>query len=54
MRQADLLDVQKDGKIGKGRVGNDLPKEQQLRQDRLEKAKRACLPELAVALFSRI
>ena len=37
MRKAEILDAQEDGKYGKGKLGSDLPKELQRRQDRLEK-----------------
>ena len=41
MRKAELLDAQEDGKYGKGKLGSDLPKELQRRQDRLEAISRA-------------
>jgi hypothetical protein len=41
MRRAEILDAQEDGKYGKGKLGSDLPKELQRRQDRLEKIKQA-------------
>ena len=41
LRKAELLDAQEDGKYGKGKLGSDLPKELQLRQDRLEAISRA-------------
>jgi hypothetical protein len=41
MRKAELLDAQEDGKYGKGKLGSDLPKELQRRQDRLEKIRQA-------------
>jgi transposase len=41
MRKAEILDAQEDGKYGKGKLGSDLPKELQRRQDRLEKIKQA-------------
>ena len=37
MRKAEILDAQEDGKYGKGKLGSDLPKELQRREDRLEK-----------------
>ncbi len=41
MRKAEILDAQEDGKYGKGKLGSDLPKELQRRQDRLEKISQA-------------
>jgi transposase len=41
MRKAELLDAQEDGKYGKGKLGSELPKELQRREDRLEKIKEA-------------
>jgi transposase len=41
LRKAEILDAQEDGKYGKGKLGSDLPKELQLRQDRLEAISRA-------------
>jgi hypothetical protein len=41
MRRAELLDAQEDGKYGKGKLGSDLPKELQRREDRLKKIKQA-------------
>ena len=41
MRRAEILDTQEDGKYGKGKLGSDLPKELQRRQDRLEKIRQA-------------
>jgi len=41
LRKAELLDAQEDGKYGKGKLGSDLPKELQRRQDRLEAISRA-------------
>ena len=41
MRKAEILDAQEDGKYGKGKLGSDLPKELQRRQDRLEAISRA-------------
>ncbi len=41
MRRAEILDAQEDGKYGKGKLGSDLPKELQRREDRLEKIKQA-------------
>jgi hypothetical protein len=41
MRKAEILDAQEDGKYGKGKLGSDLPKELQRRQDRLEKIRQA-------------
>jgi hypothetical protein len=41
MRRAEILDAQEDGKYGKGKLGSDLPKELQRRQDRLEKIRQA-------------
>jgi transposase len=41
MRKAELLDGQEDGKYGKGKLGSDVPKELQRRQDRLEAISRA-------------
>jgi len=52
MRKAELLDAQEDGKYGKGKLGSDLPKELQRRQDRLEKisqARKALEAEAAAA-----
>ena len=37
MRRAERLDAQEDGKYGKGKLGSDLHKELQRRQDRLAK-----------------
>ena len=37
MRKAELRDAQEDSKYGKGKLGSDLPKELQRREDRLEK-----------------
>ncbi|MFM9103669.1 MAG: IS5/IS1182 family transposase, partial [Cyanobium sp.] len=41
MRRAEILDAQEDGKYGKGKLGSDLPKELQRREDRLKKIKQA-------------
>jgi hypothetical protein len=41
MRKAEILDAQDDSKYGKGKLGSDLPKELQRRQDRLEKISQA-------------
>jgi len=41
LRKAEILDAQEDGKYGKGKLGSDLPKELQRRQDRLEAISRA-------------
>jgi len=41
MRKAELRDEQEDGKYGKGKLGSDLPKELQRREDRLEKIRQA-------------
>jgi transposase len=41
LRKAELLDAQEDAKYGKGKLGSDLPKELQRRQDRLEAISRA-------------
>jgi transposase len=52
MRKAELLDAQEDGKYGKGKLGIDLPKELQRRQDRLAKifkARKALEAEAAAA-----
>jgi transposase len=52
MRKAEILDAQEDGKYGKGKLGSDLPKELQRRQDRLEKisqARKALEAEAAAA-----
>ena len=52
MRRAEILDAQEDGKYGKGKLGSDLPKELQRRQDRLEKisqARKALEAEAAAA-----
>jgi transposase len=55
MRKAEILDAQEDGKFGKGKLGSDLPKELQRRQDRLEKISQACkaLEAEAAAAASR-
>lgn len=52
MRKAEILDAQEDGKYGKEKLGSDLPKELQRRQDRLEKifqARKAMEAEAAAA-----
>jgi transposase len=52
MRKAEILDAQEDGKYGKGKLGSDLPKELQRRQDRLAKifqARKAMEAEAAAA-----
>jgi transposase len=52
MRKAEILDAQEDGKYGKGKLGSDLPKQLQRRQDRLEKisqARKALEAEAAAA-----
>jgi transposase len=52
MRKAENLDAQEDSKYGKGKLGSDLPKELQRRQDRLEKisqARKALEAEAAAA-----
>ncbi|MFN9622202.1 MAG: hypothetical protein ACK587_05120, partial [Cyanobacteriota bacterium] len=52
MRKAEILDAQEDGKYGKGKLGRDLPKQLQRRQDRLEKisqARKALEAEAAAA-----
>jgi transposase len=52
LRKAELLDAQEDGKYGKGKLGSDLPKELQRRQDRLEaisRARKALAAEAAAA-----
>ena len=41
MRRAEILDAQEDGKYGKGKLGSDLPKELQRREDRLKKIRQA-------------
>jgi len=41
MRRAEILDAQEDGKYGKGKLGSDLPKELQRRENRLKKIKQA-------------
>ena len=41
MRKAELRDAQEDSKYGKGKLGSDLPKELQRREDRLEKIRQA-------------
>jgi len=41
MRRAEILDAQEDGKYGKGKLGSDLPKELQRRQNRLVKIRQA-------------
>jgi len=52
MRKAEILDAQEDSKYGKGKLGSDLPKELQRRQDRLAKifqARKAMEAEAAAA-----
>ena len=52
MRKAEILDAQEDGQYGKGKLGSDLPKELQRRQDRLAKifqARKAMEAEAAAA-----
>ena len=52
MRKAEILDAQEDSKYGKGKLGSDLPKELQRRQDRLAKifkARKALEAEAAAA-----
>jgi transposase len=52
MRKAENLDAQEDSKYGKGKLGSDLPKELQRRQDRLAKifqARKAMEAEAAAA-----
>ena len=41
MHRAEILDAQEDGKYGKGKLGSDLPKELQRRENRLKKIKQA-------------
>jgi hypothetical protein len=41
MCRAELLDAQEDRKYGKGKLGSDLPKELQRREDRLKKIREA-------------
>jgi transposase len=41
MRKAEILDAQEDSKYGKGKLGSELPKELQRRQDRLAKIRLA-------------
>ncbi|MEB3207662.1 MAG: transposase [Synechococcus sp.] len=36
MRRAEILDVQEDGKYGKGKLSSDLPKELRRREDQLK------------------
>ena len=52
IRKAEILDAQEDSKYGKGKLGSDLPKELQRRQDRLAKifqARKAMEAEAAAA-----
>jgi len=52
LRKAEILDAQEDGKYGKGKLGSELPKELQRREDRLEKiyqARQAMEAETAAA-----
>jgi len=52
IKKAEILDAQEDSKYGKGKLGSDLPKELQRRQDRLAKifqARKAMEAEAAAA-----
>ena len=41
LRKAELIDAQEDARYGKGKRGDELPKELQLRQDRLDALRKA-------------
>jgi hypothetical protein len=41
LRKAQLIDAYKDARYGKGKRGDELPKELQLRQDRLDALRKA-------------
>jgi hypothetical protein len=41
MRRAEILDAQEEGKYGKGKLGSDLRRELQRREDRLKKIRQA-------------
>jgi len=41
LRKAELIDAQEDGRYGKGKRGDELPKELQRRQDRLDALRKA-------------
>ena len=41
LRKAELIDAQEDARYGKGKRGDELPKEQQLRKDRLDALRKA-------------